>query len=189
MVDEECAGGANPSTTALVERWLAHRNDVSALAPLWRGGIVVDTVEVAGRWAVLPALADEVVGGTAENCEGTLVASVAPEPRLHRRGLPVLHLRRPAGRPMSRAPTAEPAWQQEYYRTAWDTVTATHRGATVRPSATTTGSVSTGPASCAGALGDAFGVLGAVKRRSIPDGILNPGKLGLPSAFGPVPWP
>ena len=26
-------------------------------------------------------------------------------------------------------------------------------------------------------------------RRSIPTGILNPGKLGLAGPFGPVPWP
>ena len=41
---------------ALVDRWLHERNDTSALGPLWRAGIVVDTVEVAGRWSVLPAL-------------------------------------------------------------------------------------------------------------------------------------
>ena len=42
---------AEPLDVALVERWLGHRNDVSALAPLWRAGIVVDTVEVAGPLA------------------------------------------------------------------------------------------------------------------------------------------
>ena len=51
-----------------------HRNDVSALAPLWRAGIVVDTVEVSGRWAALPGLYDAVVDAL-DAVPGTLAAS------------------------------------------------------------------------------------------------------------------
>jgi len=72
VVDDECR--ADPLDLGLVERWLGHRNDVSALAPLWRAGIVVDTVEVAARWAALPGLYQavlEALGGV----EGTLAAS------------------------------------------------------------------------------------------------------------------
>jgi alkyldihydroxyacetonephosphate synthase len=39
------------------------------------------------------------------------------------------------------------------------------------------------------ALGSGFEVLEAVKRALDPHGILNPGKLGLPSRFGDVVWP
>ena len=73
-VRADVAGDGRPLDVDLVERWLGHRNDVSALAPLWRGGIVVDTAEMSGRWAVLPGLFDEVVRAL-ESIEGTLVAS------------------------------------------------------------------------------------------------------------------
>ena len=73
VVDDEC-GHADRLDTGLVGRWLEHRNDVSALAPLWRSGIVVDTVEVAARWRALPGLYHSVLEAL-EGMEETVVAS------------------------------------------------------------------------------------------------------------------
>ena len=92
IVDDECmSAGAQPMDVALVGRWLTHRNDVSALAPLWRAGVVVDTAEISGPWAVLPELFDEIIGAL-KAMDGTLAAISASVTRVHRRRLPLLHL-------------------------------------------------------------------------------------------------
>jgi alkyldihydroxyacetonephosphate synthase len=79
-------------------------------------------------------------------------------------------------------------WVERYYRQAWDRVTEAtmdaggaishHHGIGINRSRFL-------PA----ALGGGMGVLASVKRALDPNGILNPGKLGLDSPFGPVPWP
>jgi len=54
---------------------LEHRNDVGALAPLWERGYVVDTIEVAGTWATLPAMRRAVTDAL-QQMPGITVASV-----------------------------------------------------------------------------------------------------------------
>ena len=73
VVDHESAA-ADKLDVNLVERWMEQRNDVSALAPLWRHGIVVDTVEVSARWSVLPGLYRSVLDAL-HGVDGTLAAS------------------------------------------------------------------------------------------------------------------
>jgi alkyldihydroxyacetonephosphate synthase len=47
--------------TALVEKWLSHRNDTSALQSLTKKGFVVDTIEVAAPWSQLTHVNDAVI--------------------------------------------------------------------------------------------------------------------------------
>jgi alkyldihydroxyacetonephosphate synthase len=186
ICDEECAA-AERLDDALVARWLHERNDTSALGPLWRANIVVDTIEVAGRWSVLAELADEVVSALLA-LEGTLSASVH-ESHAYPDGACLYFSfggRRPAGGAPDEA--AELSWQESYYRRAWDAATACvlahgaaishHHGIGLNRGRF-----------LADALGAGFAVVQSVKDALDPNGILNPGKLGLASAFGPAPWP
>ncbi len=181
VVDDECtpAAGAEPLDVALVERWLGHRNDVSALAPLWRAGIVVDTAEISGPWAALPALFEEVVTALTA-IDGTLAAS-AHQSHAYTDGACLYFTF--AGR----GPEGDAAWREQYYRHAWDTVT----DATLAHGAAISHHHGIGlnrSRFLARALGSGFDVLHGLKKTFDPVGILNPGKLGLPSPFGSSPW-
>jgi alkyldihydroxyacetonephosphate synthase len=180
IVDDECmSAGAQPMDVALVGRWLTHRNDVSALAPLWRAGVVVDTAEISGPWAVLPELFDEIIGAL-KAMDGTLAAT-AHQSHAYTDGACLYFTFAGKG------PDGDDAWRERYYRKAWDTVTTTtmehgaaishHHGIGLNRSRF-----------LARALGSGFDVLVGLKESLDPAGILNPGKLGLPSLFGPSPW-
>ena len=76
----------------------------------------------------------------------------------------------------------------QYYRRAWDEVT----GATMAAGGAISHHHGIGinrARFLPGALGAGFEVLASVKQALDPHGILNPGKLGLPSPFGVVRWP
>jgi alkyldihydroxyacetonephosphate synthase len=184
LVDEECRD-ARRLDVELVERWLSHRNDVSALESVIRHGITVDTVEIAARWSTLPAIYDEVIAAL-QGIDGTLVAS-AHQSHAYPDGACLYFTF--AGRPPAdgeAGTVANPA--DSYYRRAWDAVMAVtlsrggalshHHGIGINRGR-----------HLARALGPSFEVLVALKAALDPAGVLNPGKLGLPSPFGDVPWP
>jgi alkyldihydroxyacetonephosphate synthase len=190
VVEAQCAvGAATPLDEGLVERWLSHRNDVSALAPLYRAGIVVDTIEISARWAALPSIYEQCVGAL-QGIGGTLAASAHQS---HAYGDGACLYFTFAGRIPDDAAgaddePAQDAWAETYYESAWKTVMdivmasggaiSHHHGIGINRSGF-----------MAPALGGSLDVLAAVKEALDPRGILNPGKLGLPSPFGELGWP
>jgi alkyldihydroxyacetonephosphate synthase len=186
VVDQECHGAVDLDV-AYVDRWLAHRNDVSALAPLWRSGIVVDTVEMSGRWSALPGLYRAVLDALVA-LPGTLVAS-SHQSHAYTDGACLYFTF--AGRPpedVALDAAAREAWVDDYYRRAWDEVTRSTIAAGCAISHHHGIGLNRGRFLAEG-LGASFAVLASVKEALDPHGILNPGKLGLENPFGPVPWP
>ncbi|HEV3352776.1 MAG TPA: FAD-binding oxidoreductase [Acidimicrobiales bacterium] len=176
VVTEECAA-ANRLEDSVVDRWMEHRNDVSALEALIRREIVVDTIEIAGRWAALGPIYDEVRAAVSA-VEHTLVVS-AHQSHAYSDGACLYFTF--AGRP----PVEE---RDRFYVAVWDAATnavlarggalSHHHGVGLNRARFVRK-----------ALGPAFDVLVAMKQALDPKGILNPGKLGLPDPFGEVAWP
>jgi alkyldihydroxyacetonephosphate synthase len=178
VVADSCAAvGATVADDQLVAEWLEHRNDTSALQDLTRKGFVVDTMEIAAPWSRL----EDVFEHTRSALLAVPHAVVA-----------TCHLSHSyvdgACLYFTFAATPPPDEIESTYVAMWDagqrTVLASggnlshHHGIGINRARF-----------AAEALGPAHGVLVALKAALDPNGILNPGKLGLPSPFGPVPWP
>jgi len=170
IVEHECAA-ATPLPEGLVDTWLEHRNDVGALAPLWEHGIVVDTIEVAGAWAILPTLRRRVCEAL-RGLEPTLVVSVH-QSHAYLDGACLYFSF--AGRPEGDA-TA-------YYRLAWDVATraALSSGAALSHHH---GVGHNRARFVKEALGSAYPLLASLKQLLDPSNIMNPGVLGI----GGEPW-
>jgi len=175
VVEEECAG-AHHQDLALVEQWMSHRNNVAQLESLISGGLVVDTMEITGPWSQLPAIYDAGVAAI-KAVPGTLAAS-AHQSHAYVDGACLYFTF--AGKP-------DPAAKDAYYRAAWDAGTRAvlaHGGALSHHH----GVGINRARFMREALGTGLDVLGAIKGALDPNGILNPGKLGLPNPFGPNPF-
>jgi alkyldihydroxyacetonephosphate synthase len=176
IVDEEC-GGADRLETGLVAQWFEHRNDVSALEALIGRGYVVDTMEVAGSWNVLPRLYERATSAI-RGIEHTMVASAHQSHSYPDGGCLYFTF----------AGTPPPEERERYYRAVWDAgqravldaggALSHHHGVGLNRARFV-----------AQALGPSFAVLQSVKDALDPNGILNPGKLGLRNPFGEIPWP
>jgi alkyldihydroxyacetonephosphate synthase len=175
VVEDECSPHAERLDDALVEQWLGHRNDVAALERLISAGLVVDTMEITGPWAALPAIYRatlDAIGGV----DGTLAVSAHQSHSYTDGGCLYFTF---AGK-------VELGERTAYHRAVWDAGVAAvlahggslshHHGVGLHRSRY-----------LAEALGGAHDVLVSTKAALDPHGILNPGKLGLPTPFGPAP--
>ncbi len=176
IVTAECAAAA-VLDDALVAGWLAHRNDVSALHALTAKGFVVDTMEVAASWARLPEIYEAAVAAllAVEHCR----VATAHLSHSYPDGA-CLYLTFAA---MPPADAIDATYVQ-----LWDAGTR----ATLAHGASLSHHHGVGlnrSRFVAESLGAGLGVLERVKTALDPSGILNPGKLGLRSAFGEVRWP
>jgi alkyldihydroxyacetonephosphate synthase len=177
MVAEECSG-ARRLDEELVGAWMEHRNDVSALEQAIRQDIVVDTTEIAARWSVLPAIYEEGVAAL-KAVPGMWVAS-AHQSHSYVDGACIYFTW--AGQP------PEGTSDDDFYRSAWDAITRVvlaHGGALSHHHGVGVNRARF----MADALGPAFDTLVTIKHALDPNGVLNPGKLGLPSPFGEVAVP
>jgi len=180
VVAEECAqesGAATPLPVELVERWMHHRNETGALQALTRKGYLVDTMEIAAPWSRL----DEVYTAT------TRALLAVPHVRVASCHLSHSYLDG-ACLYFTFAATPPADEIESTYVACWDAgqraVLASggnlshHHGVGLNRGRFV-----------AEALGPAFDVLVAMKRSLDPNGILNPGKLGIPTEFGAPSWP
>jgi alkyldihydroxyacetonephosphate synthase len=176
VVADECAG-ARDLGDDLVEKWMHHRNDTSALQGLTRKGFVVDTLEIAAPWAALPTVFDDV--------RAAMLA--VPHARAATCHLSHSYLDG-ACLYFTFAATPPPDEVESTYVALWDAGTRAvlaaggnlshHHGVGLNRARFVPE-----------ALGSAVPVLQAVKDALDPKGVLNPGKLGLRSPWGDVAWP
>jgi alkyldihydroxyacetonephosphate synthase len=176
VVDEECR--CAPLDPQLVERWLEHRNDVSALGHAVDAGLVVDTIELSALWRDLPVLYERVVAAVTA-VPGALGATAHCSHAYSSGGCLYFTFAGTADDP------------DRFYTRALDAALA----AAVASGAAISHHHGVGlvrSAQLAEELGPTgTGLLQAVKDALDPAGILNPGKLGLADrlGIGDVPWP
>ncbi len=176
VVDGACAA-AEPAPAALVAAWLEHRNDTSALQALTRKGYVVDTMEIAAPWGRLAGLFDDV--RAALMAVPSAVAATCHLSHSYRDGACLYFT-------FAATPPADAI--ESTYVALWDAGQRAvlagggnlshHHGIGLNRARFVRE-----------ALGGGLDVLQTLKDALDPDGILNPGKLGLLSPFGAVPWP
>lgn len=176
VVAVECRN-ATPLDDALVEQWFGHRNNVDALEALISKGYVVDTMEISAPWSRLDAIYEAATAAISA-VPGTLAAS-AHQSHSYVTGACLY---------FTFAAQVAPEEREAYYVAAWDAGTRAvleNGGSLSHHHAVGLNRARFMPE----ALGDGLGALASVKAALDPNGICNPGKLGLPDPFGGQAWP
>ena len=175
IVAEECVT-AHHLDAEIVERWMSHRNDVSALESLISKGFVIDTMEITGSWAQLDDIYRSAIDAIG-NVEGVLSVS-AHQSHAYTDGACLYFTF--GGKPNDDQKDA-------FYNSVWDAGTRAvlaHGGSLSHHHGVGLNRARFVPE----ALDGGFDVLAALKSALDPHGILNPGKLGLDSPFGDNPY-
>ncbi|MDO8364683.1 MAG: FAD-binding oxidoreductase [Actinomycetota bacterium] len=183
IVAQECADpyqgqAAAPLPVELVERWMHHRNDTSALQGLTRKGFVVDTLEIAAPWSALPTIFQQV-------CAAMLAVPHARAASCH-----LSHSYLDGAClyfTFAATPPPEPEQVEDPYVALWDAgqqAVLAHGGNLSHHPGVGLNRARFMPQ----ALGSAMPVLQAMKTALDPNGVLNPGKMGLATRFGAAPW-
>lgn len=168
IVHDVCtAMGTLVGDSELVDAWTHHRNDTSGLQALTRKGYVVDTMEVAANWGHLEAVVDTV--------ESALLA--VPHARAATCHLSHSYIEG-ACVYFTFAATPPPEEFEQTYLAMWNA----GQTAALRSGANLSHHHGVGYSRSQfmpDALGSGLTVLRAVKASLDPNGILNPGKLGV----------
>ncbi|MEY2958323.1 MAG: hypothetical protein RLZZ01_891 [Actinomycetota bacterium] len=177
LVDDVCRSIGRAGDPALVDRWVHHRNDTSALQALTRRGFVVDTMEIAAPWSRLDAV-------HAAATEALMAVPHARSASCH------LSHSYPDGACLyfSFAATPPATEVDTTYVAMWDAGQRAVLEAGGNLSHHHGVGLNRGRF-MAEALGAAHSVVVDLKHALDPNGILNPGKLGIPSPFGAPSWP
>ncbi|MEY4401859.1 MAG: hypothetical protein RL072_1724 [Actinomycetota bacterium] len=176
--------GAVGAPDERVDHWLAHRNDTSGLQALTKKGFVIDTMEVAAPWSKIGDVYDEVSTAIKNVVGARSVSAHVSHSYLDGACIYFTFVGQISSRDIDDASTAE---HEHLYIAMWNAGqraalaaggnlahhhgVGLNRGRFMRE-----------------ALGEAFNVLVAMKQSLDPRDIFNPGKLGLPTDRGALPW-
>jgi alkyldihydroxyacetonephosphate synthase len=175
VVADQCSDALDAQ---LVERWLAHRNDVSALGHAVAAGLVVDTIELSALWRNLARVHERVVAALGAVPDTVSVTAHCS----HVYG---------SGGCLYFTFAGAPEDKDAFYARAWDAAL----GAAVDAGAALSHHHGIGLVRSARLVEElgptARDLLQAAKDALDPVGILNPGKLGLADrlGIGAAPWP
>jgi alkyldihydroxyacetonephosphate synthase len=178
------AHGAVHAPDERVDHWLAHRNDTSGLQALTKKGFVIDTMEVAAPWSRLAAVYDGVLAATTAIDGARSVSAHVSHSYLDGACIYFTFVGQISSRDINDDTTAE---HETLYVNMWNAAQRAALGAGGNLAHHHGVGLNRGRF-MREAMGDAFSVLVAMKHALDPQDIFNPGKLGLPTRRGAVPW-